>query len=75
MQRDESRTDELLRCELLQREIDAFDVEPGADEPRRRRSQRERLAPQFIRIDEDDLEALRAGGGGRNREIAHGPNT
>ena len=56
VERDQTRVIELGRVEPLQREVDAFDVEAGAREPRGRRRQRERLATELVGVDQDDLE-------------------
>ena len=58
IKRYQARVLEYFRIELLQREIEAGHREACALEPRRRLGQGERLPPQLVGVDEDDLERV-----------------
>jgi hypothetical protein len=60
VERDQSGVRQCLRIELFQAQVEAADVESRAIEPRRRLREIERLPPELVRIDEDDLECLRS---------------
>ena len=80
MEGNQTRVPELARRKLLQREIDAFDLEACAREPRGRRREGERLAAELVRVDQDDLEAWRGAhcdrhGFETDAGVAHGRET
>jgi|GEM_PF-1610143 len=67
MNRHQSRTAQDIGIELLQREVEADDVEAGSFQQCRRVGQVERLAAELVRVDECGL----ASDGQRIRRIAN----